>query len=1443
MQCGARTSADNAASVAKEADVPKKLKKLKKLKKQDQISKPSEMIDGESQTRQPAANGSTVKKLTPPRETKRQSNLDEHLSRSRPAGLTTTADPESKYRQNGSSNRDENSQVRAAIPRQEMQVSDSDKSTDHSSDTLSDIDVSDLSAMLRRPVGIEPDQNQESIDDTATVPTEADVPQQRKKLKKQDQIGKPSEMMDGESQTRKAAANGSTVEKLTPPREIKHHSNSEVHIGRSGSVELPKTADPEPKNRQNGSSNRHENVQVRAAIPRQEMQDSDSDKSTDHSSDTLSDFDISDLSAMLRRPVGIEPDQNHESIEPTSFSENRSEAAPSPKDLPLGGEDNDSPDAHEANVSNGSRRRVRDDVIVDDSSNSSILACPSDLSDLLRAPHAETLEEIEDLTDYFNRSQPLPSLQSRDEDSEPPANSEREVAESAQPQPQPQPSAPVQYPPANGTPAAPRIPTPPVIIQQVPVMVPAPQAAPIQQPQDVVDADTVPNTSSQGSDTPVKLPEINEASETIPAESGAVENPEESDIIEKNSESSVHDLNLEADQSQTTLSQMNRRRAALRTLFQTELDQARAFLQKQQTPTTDKTPRAIRKITSAIESLDGKDVEGLVKQLENAGATKRAEAVDILRDHCGHGHKDVRKTCIEQLGRIPAPAAALALVPMLKDRVPELVIEACKCILDFRIPEVQRSIVALGAFNVAVRPVVRDILLEFDTDDRTGVIENLKKILAERHPNVPEFPAFSLQLLAAVLEEEGLKLYQKYATHDVEELRATAIEALATTDHKQNVRFFNKAMQDPKPGVQAAAAKALSRLHSPKSVALLIAGLKSPANRVRRNSASTLAGLEDPDQKIARAASKAVQNETDPATLDSLLDIISRGGTEEAIGTLQKFAHGDDAEARYRAIQSLRKLKHERSIEVLLPLLEHSDAKTRRASVEAIGKLSARKASGQITRMLKEDRDEAVRASCARALGDFANVKAIPALEEALQDSKNVQIQAVIALGMIRSSDAIPALLALLRHATPEIRLHACSALGQIGGIKNTEKIEALLDDKEAMVRRAAENCMEKLGVTPRGSKAVRNLKRRLAGLGSSLVPSFLLSIAPGKTGGLIALGAIAILAGAVFLGSQAINMLSSPGSQFPVTRISSISVSTNGQTAYASRGNGVIDIWDLEEGALLDRFKPTGKYAVLSNSAGDKAVLYSSSKAVLYEKEKGFSEAIESASLPIKGIAGQYQPADQSKLWVSSQNGNRTTLSLLDRETFAVSTTVEVPESIPELFAINNDQTMVVVPMIKGLKLFVGKDLKPAPRLLEVKALLGKGVQPGSVKAAAFNASGKVLALACERALVSLELPEGKIIGVQFQDEISSGDRLISVRFDGDTNDVTAISARGALYRSKNDFTVSETVPAADRQSLEHFSVTPDNSVFVYSPPTSKDLFVADLKAGKIKHELKGKQ
>jgi len=243
--------------------------------------------------------------------------------------------------------------------------------------------------------------------------------------------------------------------------------------------------------------------------------------------------------------------------------------------------------------------------------------------------------------------------------------------------------------------------------------------------------------------------------------------------------------------------------------------------------------------------------------------------------------------------------------------------------------------------------------------------------------------------------------------------------------------------------------------------------------KVEPKSAAELAGI-----KVGDVISKVI----DEKKIASLKDY------KKAVKEIAKYSnslvvHTNELSGiKLAAIEALGNLGDSRGLDALMDALESNDVFMRRPAARALEKFSEKGVTDErlVDLMIKHlqaenEPDSEIRRSSAVILGSLKSTKAIPYLIAALEDKiPGVRFKAGLALASI-GPDAVDALIDSLQHGNPSMQNIAASALGDIGGEKPRQAlIKALNEIPEPTVKLTIADALGKIG----GEYALNVLKQ-----------------------------------------------------------------------------------------------------------------------------------------------------------------------------------------------------------------------------------------------------------------------------------------------------------------------------------------------------------------------------
>ncbi len=198
--------------------------------------------------------------------------------------------------------------------------------------------------------------------------------------------------------------------------------------------------------------------------------------------------------------------------------------------------------------------------------------------------------------------------------------------------------------------------------------------------------------------------------------------------------------------------------------------------------------------------------------------------------------------------------------------------------------------------------------------------------------------------------------------------------------------------------------------------------------------------LKDPDWVVRREAA---------ITLGEM-------GDERCVEPLAAALRDGDWQVREVAIEGIGQIGSP-AVDVLLKLLRDWDV--RKSAIMALGKIRDERVLDPLMQQLRNDEFMEDATDALVNLGE----PALPGLIKALKDKEElVRKQAVIALGRIKSAEAIDPLIEMLQNKDWFTRLMAAAALEAIGDERGREAIKPLLKDSDMVVKMRVERILAK---------------------------------------------------------------------------------------------------------------------------------------------------------------------------------------------------------------------------------------------------------------------------------------------------------------------------------------------------------------------------------------------
>ncbi|WP_459555933.1 HEAT repeat domain-containing protein [Lacunimicrobium album] len=488
--------------------------------------------------------------------------------------------------------------------------------------------------------------------------------------------------------------------------------------------------------------------------------------------------------------------------------------------------------------------------------------------------------------------------------------------------------------------------------------------------------------------------------------------------------------------------------------------------------------KLLPKATKLFEKFDSDDtkpaIDSIRQMLIDLGSTQHASVVPIVAKFLDDLRPSLPESAARALGSTRCPEAFEPLVSQL---------------LKTPIDSSGHLITALGSLGDrrAVFP-----LIAYGGEYpqyQTRVVDAISDIGQDAVPRLIELAGGQVagqQLIVCLAmgkakDSRCLESLSNLLNHDLATIRCYSAEALGDLGDTKAIKLLVSALKDPESNVRACAASALVKIPDERSVTPLVRCLKDPDRHVRLLAVNALGAIGD---KSAASPLSQLLDENDPELIAATCDSLGRLGDASAIERLIQFLVLPESDEHtglvLKVIDTVRRLQATPAVPALLELLQSPDSNIRLKAVEAIGQCKQKSAAEDIELILAKDPSDEVRAAAAKSLGELKDPESLNALVEALQDTLNVRVKTIIALGAIKNSNAVPTLIPLLKDQSPEIRYHSSQALAELDHKKAIHQIEPLVLDEVPMVVRGAFKALQKLGDERTEKQIITAVKKRM---------------------------------------------------------------------------------------------------------------------------------------------------------------------------------------------------------------------------------------------------------------------------------------------------------------------------------------------------------------------------
>lgn len=269
------------------------------------------------------------------------------------------------------------------------------------------------------------------------------------------------------------------------------------------------------------------------------------------------------------------------------------------------------------------------------------------------------------------------------------------------------------------------------------------------------------------------------------------------------------------------------------------------------------------------------------------------------------------------------------------------------------------------------------------------------------------------------------------------------------------------------PVVRAQAVVALAQLQDQDSVPSLRTLLRRDASpAVRGVAAIALGSLKDTASTPAIAALLADDKDISP---DVVLDALGRMGDPAGATAVLPFLNADSDVLRLQAVEALVAMQAQAQGKAILRMaLANQDVEKAKNFAVVLGKLKVASAQDYLIGLARNTPPSPTLSASYLALGRIASTHAVAVLSEAMgRDFVKGRENAVQALLLIRSPEALPRMFPYLTHGDREVRFSAAEIIAEIPDARSGPKLLQALATHEAKVVGPAAYALGRLKYLP----------------------------------------------------------------------------------------------------------------------------------------------------------------------------------------------------------------------------------------------------------------------------------------------------------------------------------------------------------------------------------------
>jgi HEAT repeat protein len=478
--------------------------------------------------------------------------------------------------------------------------------------------------------------------------------------------------------------------------------------------------------------------------------------------------------------------------------------------------------------------------------------------------------------------------------------------------------------------------------------------------------------------------------------------------------------------------------------------------------------------------------------------TMPEETVAALRGALGGNHANLRRAAAETVARLGVIAVLPALLanlqtPSLSDLKAEIDALASMAdeagaipLLEYlrkrgqELPLKERRAIVQAFGSIAVQDdaivstltsLLRDARAEIRQDaaaalGELGIAHAANSLVECARDASPAVRAAVMRSLGQVKNGHAQKTLIYAAKDENADVRANAVRALGEHKGENVLSLLTYVLRDSKPEVREAAADALAMIGHAHAIIPLSEVLRDDAISVRCAAARALTAFRGAG--VANHLRRALMHDRDwqvRVVIAEALGVAGDGGSIEPLLSRLNAAN-EKTPVRIAAITALGKLRAQLAVSALIERLRKSNIwQVRSACAQALGAIGDKTCIEPLLTILHaKDPDAALAAALVLVTFGRRDTRVLNILQGGLKDPRSdVMRETMRAIGSLKDSTYLPALLTELSNRSLEMRREAAIAIGLLGDESVIPDLKQLLVHPFLGVRNAARRALREM--------------------------------------------------------------------------------------------------------------------------------------------------------------------------------------------------------------------------------------------------------------------------------------------------------------------------------------------------------------------------------------------